>query len=213
MSTLGERIKYAREQAGLSQAKLAQACDVSAAAIISNWESNTNRPDVEKLVKLCIALHVHPSYLLDYYTDEELTLSPEEKSFIRDLRELDPPRVQIIRDTLNGQLDIIRQLGEGYRVTSPHKITDPVFLSKEDADYKEIKIKCRELDKLRNERYVSYEDITKFLWSIGYGDRICLGYIRGIFPPFQTRVPNRQLYCRIRAFIEGRYSISIEGDE
>ncbi len=77
MSTLGERIRKAREEKNQRQVDLGRMVGVSA-AVISNWEKDVNRPDTEKLCRLCDALDVSAAYLLDYwkgenpYTDEEL---------------------------------------------------------------------------------------------------------------------------------------------
>ena len=212
MSSFGERVKSAREAKGLNQAQLARECEVSSAAIISNWENNINKPDFEKIVKLCIVLEVSPDYLLDYTPYDGNDLTKEEWNFIRGLRELDSERVEKIKAVLQEQLTIINQLNEGYIAVSPLPIETPVFLSKEDPDYKEMKFRCRDLNNLRKERAQSYEDVTHFLWSIGYGNDICLGYVIGIFKS-GFRVPNRQLYNRIKAFLEGRYTIRIDGEE
>lgn len=211
MSTFGERVKAAREKKGMNQAQLARECEVSSAAIISNWENNINKPDFEKIVKLCIVLDVSPDYLLDYTPYDGSDLTEEEWAFIRGLRELDSERVEKIKAALQEELTIIHQLNEGYVAVSPLPIKTPVFLSKEDPDYKEMKFRCRELNNLRKERAQSYEDVTHFLWSIGYGSDICLGYVIGVFKS-GLRVPNRQLYNRIRAFLEGRYKIVMDDE-
>lgn len=212
MSTFGDRVKAAREAKGLNQAQLAKECEVSSAAIISNWENNINKPDFEKIVKLCIALDVTTSYLLDYSPYNAGDLSAEEQEFIEGLRELDQDRFNKVKAALQEQLTIINQWNEGYVAVSPVPIETPVFLSKGDPDYNEMKYKCRELNNLRRERAQSYEDITHFLWNIGYGKNICLAYVIGILKS-GLRVPNRQLYNRIRAFLEGRYKIVIDGEE
>lgn len=83
MSTMGERIRTAREKKGIFQSQLATLIGVKSAGVISNWEKDLNKPDAEKIVRLCQALDVSASYLLDYYetkkspgTDES---TPEER--------------------------------------------------------------------------------------------------------------------------------------
>ena len=212
MLTFGDRVKAAREAKGLNQAQLAKECEVSSAAIISNWENNINKPDFEKIVKLCIALDVTTSYLLDYSPYDGNDLSSEEWEIIRGLRELDPDRFNIVKAALKEQLTILNQWNEGYVVITKYKIDEPVFLSKGDPEYNEIKYLCRDLNNLRKNRAQSFEDITHFLWYIGYEKNICLAYVISIFTNGR-RVPNRQLYNRIRAFLEGKYSIVIDGEK
>ena len=74
---LGDRIRKAREDMGLSQGNLAQLIGVKSGAVISNWEKGLNKPDAEKLVSLCEALHVTASYLLDFYGK---TSDPEQQA-------------------------------------------------------------------------------------------------------------------------------------
>lgn len=52
MSTLGERIRFAREQKGLLQSELAKLINVKSSGVISNWEKDLNKPDAEKIVRL-----------------------------------------------------------------------------------------------------------------------------------------------------------------
>lgn len=67
MSTMGDRIKSARENKGLLQSQLADLISVKSGAVISNWEKNINKPDADKIVKLCDVLDVSLAYLLNYY--------------------------------------------------------------------------------------------------------------------------------------------------
>ncbi len=76
---IGKRIRYYREQAGLSQKQLAQAIGVSNSRV-SNWEQGTNRPDADILATLCVTLKVSPSLLLgirlsvDELSEQELNV-------------------------------------------------------------------------------------------------------------------------------------------
>ena len=80
MSTMGERIREAREKKGLQQKELAEIIDVKSSGVVSNWERDMNKPDSENMIKLCDALDISLSYLLDYFgkTDFECTLSEQE---------------------------------------------------------------------------------------------------------------------------------------
>lgn len=209
---LGRKIKAARVAKGLSQSELAEKCEVSSSAIISNWENGNNFPDVDKLSKLCIALDVSLSYMFDYYSDKSRDLSPDEWEIIQNFRLLSDEDQKQVLDLVNTLKEKMIQDAKGYTVITPFSITQPVFLTREDANYTEMKMKCKNLNSMRIEKNVSLERITRFLWEIGYGENICLGYVIGIFK-FGTHVPNQQLYDRLKKYLEGRYRITIEGDE
>ena len=62
--TLGEKIKEARKQCGLSQEQLAEKMAVSRSAV-ATWEANNGLPDVDNLKALAQLLNVSVDYLLD----------------------------------------------------------------------------------------------------------------------------------------------------
>lgn len=62
--TLGEKIKEARKQCGLSQEQLAEKMTVSRSAI-AKWETDKGIPDIENLKALARLLNVSVDYLLD----------------------------------------------------------------------------------------------------------------------------------------------------
>lgn len=62
--TLGEKIKEARKQCGLSQEQLAEKMAVSRSAV-AKWEANNGLPDVDNLKTLASLLSVSIDYLLD----------------------------------------------------------------------------------------------------------------------------------------------------
>lgn len=62
--TLGEKIKEARKQCGLSQEQLAEKMNVSRSAI-AKWETDKGMPDVENLKLLARLLSVSVDSLLD----------------------------------------------------------------------------------------------------------------------------------------------------
>ena len=61
--TLGEKIKEARKQCGLSQEQLAEKMAVSRSAV-AKWEANNGLPDVDNLKALAQLLNVSIDYLL-----------------------------------------------------------------------------------------------------------------------------------------------------
>ena len=62
--TLGEKIKKARKQCGLSQEQLAEKMSVSRSAI-AKWETDKGLPDIDNLKALSSFLNVSVDYLLD----------------------------------------------------------------------------------------------------------------------------------------------------
>lgn len=62
--TVGEKIKEARKQAGLSQEQLADKLSVSRSAV-AKWEADNGLPDVDNLKALSRLLNVSVDYLLD----------------------------------------------------------------------------------------------------------------------------------------------------
>ena len=62
--TLGEKIKDARKQCGLSQEQLAEKMSVSRSAI-AKWETDKGLPDIDNLKALAGFLNVSVDYLLD----------------------------------------------------------------------------------------------------------------------------------------------------
>lgn len=89
MSTIGSRIKQARENKGLLQSQLAKQIEVKSANVISNWEKDVSKPDANKMVRLCEALGVSASYLLDYSGGTDFTVKPHEIDHLEKYRTLD----------------------------------------------------------------------------------------------------------------------------
>lgn len=81
---IGDRIKLYRENRKFSQKEFAEKIGVSNSRV-SNWEQGINRPDVDLLKKICEALNVSPSELLDIHLDTE-ELTEHEKQLIRNYR-------------------------------------------------------------------------------------------------------------------------------
>ena len=90
MSSLGERIRYARDQKGYLQSELAKLVGVKSSGVISNWEKDLNKPDAEKIVLLCEVLDVSASFLLDYYGKSSFEFTSSEEEHIKKYRVLDP---------------------------------------------------------------------------------------------------------------------------
>lgn len=110
MSSLGERIRYAREQKGYLQGELAKLIEVKSSGVISNWENNLNKPDAEKIVKLCDVLDVSASFLLDYYGKSSFEFSLFEEEHIKKYRSLDGYGRSHVDTILQWEADRMKQL-------------------------------------------------------------------------------------------------------
>lgn len=111
MTTLGMRIKTARENIGISQAELAVAIGIKpASGVISNWERDLNKPDAEKIVKLCDVLDVSASFLLDYYGKSSFEFSSYEEEHIKKYRALDDTGRSHVDAVLQWESDHLKQV-------------------------------------------------------------------------------------------------------
>ena len=110
MSTLGERIRCARENKGLFQGQLAVLIGVKSAGVISNWEKDINKPDAEKIVRLCEVLDVPASYLLNYYGRKGAALSLSEETFVEKYRSLSATGKAHVDAVLQWELDHAAEL-------------------------------------------------------------------------------------------------------
>ena len=87
---ISSRIRKFREAANLTQTELSHRIGVSSARY-SNWEQGLHRPDVEFIAKICKALNVSPSEMLDIRLSED-DLNDTERKVIRQYRKR--PKVQ-----------------------------------------------------------------------------------------------------------------------
>ena len=67
--TPGSRIRAAREAKGLTQLQLAEKIGNISKNGLSLWENNKNRPDFDKLIKLCEILNVSADEILGLKID------------------------------------------------------------------------------------------------------------------------------------------------
>lgn len=86
--SLGERLRSARDNKGLKQSELAELIEVKSSGVISNWEKDINKPDADKIIRLCEVLEIPASYLLDYYGNT-VNVTLEEQEHIKKYRNLD----------------------------------------------------------------------------------------------------------------------------
>lgn len=112
MSTLGERIKTARETKGYLQSDLAKLIGVKSSGVISNWENDLNKPDAEKIVKICEVLEVSASFLLNYYGKSTFECTPSEQILLKKYRDLDQHGKEMVDFTLEKEYERSKALSE-----------------------------------------------------------------------------------------------------
>lgn len=86
MQTFGEKIRAARMGKKITQVQLAQMIGEKSGTVINNWETSTSRPSVDKIPKICQALHISPDLLFDVTRDNP---SIEEMALVHKYRDLD----------------------------------------------------------------------------------------------------------------------------
>lgn len=96
--TFGEKLKYARTEAGIKQSDLAKQLKTTGNTI-SNWENDVSKPDLDKLAYLCGILHTTPSFFLEAVLPEDEVSIPELK-MIKKYRDLDSHGREMVDFTL-----------------------------------------------------------------------------------------------------------------
>lgn len=94
MSTLGERIRMLRKQKDMTQEEMGKALNI-AKSTVSQYESNTNVPDIEMLKHIATLFNVSIDTLVDHEIEEIDLLNKKDK---RDIE-------KIIEDTKNQLLE------------------------------------------------------------------------------------------------------------
>jgi len=99
---LGKKIKYYREQRGLTQEKLAEMIDLNCRSL-SFIECGTNFVTADTLEKLCVFLHVTPKQLFDfdYFPQNPANVEQELHKLIRNNTDKLPDIYKILNGFLN----------------------------------------------------------------------------------------------------------------
>ena len=161
--TLGEKIKEARKQCGLSQEQLAEKMAVSRSAV-AKWEANNGLPDVDNLKALAQLLNVSVDYLLDdgEVIDEVVIREPYNLSdYGKDIKKKKKDRV--IREKFP-DAEIHTLLGK-LKLTKSEKVIDNLLGFFTDAPFgtPELLNSFKNMDK---EFYLVEKDGKQFLVTI-----------------------------------------------
>ena len=194
--SLGSRIKEARESKDMLQSELAALIGVKSAGVVSNWEQGTNKPDADKIVKICEALSVSPSFLLDCHIEEgSMQLSSEEQKIIEKYRTLDTKGKVRVSDYLTDQAD--RCVSAYIRYAH---LDSPIILDQAEPDKSKLIAEgMRVLADMRKEKDVSYTEVANYLWAVGMDGKISLQEIEKMFAG--SVVPNVNVYLLLQSYL------------
>ena len=101
---LGNRIRLARKDAGLTGERLSEICDINA-AYLRQIECGSKTPSLPVFISLCKGLKVSPSYLLaDVLPGCE---NQEIDALLQICKDASPQQIKIIVSTLKSFLDVV----------------------------------------------------------------------------------------------------------
>ncbi len=96
---IGSRIKRVRDKRGITQKELADKIGVKA-AVISNWETGKNRPNVDLLPAICKALSVSADELLDIKVTDNEEISEETAEIMEKFKKAEEKKKKLVREIL-----------------------------------------------------------------------------------------------------------------
>ena len=102
MKLIGEKIKAARLERGLTQVQLAKMIGEKTGTVINNWESANSRPAIDKIPSICQVLHITPDYLFNITGEHP---SVDEMSMVKKYRKLDSFGKSAVDSVLNVEFD------------------------------------------------------------------------------------------------------------
>ena len=101
MATIGDRLKDARKDRGLTQKELAARMNLKSPSAISNWETGVSEPNMADCVALCKILDIELSYLLDYYGGKGRPITAADDALLHKYHRLDEHGQELVDTVLN----------------------------------------------------------------------------------------------------------------
>ena len=201
--TLGEKIKARREEVGISQADLASTIGVNSSMVLSNWEKDKSKPDTEKMLLICQALSCPLKYFYpisnEEYTEQEINI-------IQKFRLIDEIGQDVVISALENQVSRCKKSGienvdeEGSVRLTAAPVNEPIFLTKNNEHYDEMKEKMKALKKKKKSTYLDASAICTFLHYMGYNFKINIVDIIMIFNG--VKIPSQKLYDDIDKILQ-----------
>ena len=210
MESLGTKIRKAREEKGFSQADLARLMNMKHPSVITHWEQDTNKPDVDKLAQLCQILDADPAFMLGL-KDSQKELSTDDITLIKKMHYIDDSGRRLITNVIQHEYSRCQAIPNIDAFPPQCVELLPLFLYDTDQDYDEMKKKSKKLNALKNNVGASVEGITRFLWMSGYNELISFRDVLGILS--RKKVPSPRLYDHIYSYLTKSYHVFINKGE
>lgn len=213
---LARAIKEQRQKNQWTQAELATLLHVNSASTIGNWESGIASPDYDKLCLMADLFGVSVDELLGRAVGDNPSMDSgdaADRKMFEQLWEwfvdLDDAGQRTVYNCVQFQHQLIDEAGPKAPRKKAKKENRAIFLVEgRDQEYDQMASKLPYLISLRKSAKKSYVEITKYLWDIGYGDEICLLFVREIFGRgLNPKVPCQKLYEEIEAFLKDKYVV------
>lgn len=215
---LAERLRAERQKKNISRAALAEMLSCKTPSTIGNWESGVATPDYEKLVFLADLYNVSTDYLLgraeqpfgeveddvkpDAPTSKASKIAQEFDFCDEDAQLAIENMVHFYYLRSTQEIDS----NEGGKTVDTEKT---LFLDEsKDSDYATMKDKLPYLKALRKSAKKSCVDITRYLWKVGYENKISITNVLEIFGTgLKQQVPCKELFYDIEMYLKGYYTV------
>ena len=216
-TTLARNIKQERIKRSWTRAQLAEKLGVNSPSSIGNWENGLAAPDCDKISMMADLFGVSIDALFGRETLSTVDRTDSGEAFtdeyelLKKFASCDEIGQETILNCINFQYN--RCISQHYKDRPEKKknttgIQHLFLVQGVDPDYEEMAEKLLYLRTLKKSKRKSFLSITEFLWEIGYGDEICLGFVMDIFGfGFNKRVPCRRLFKDIENFLKGNYKV------
>ena len=206
------RLAELRKEKALTKTAVAEMLSLSSQSAVANWESGYSTPDYDNLSLLADILDCSIDYLLGRTDTKNLTEKDVGNSLIEKIDACDEIGQGTIISCIDYQYERCTAVPESIKNRENDKdYIERLFIAHDDPQYTKMMARKPYLKGLKKQSGKSYMEITNFLWSVGYGDEICLAYVMEIFSNMKdTRVPSKKLFSDIEAFLKGEYSVVIE---
>ena len=216
-TTLARNIKQERVKRNWTRAQLAEKLGVNSPSSIGNWESGLAAPDCDKISMMADLFGVSIDAMFGRETLSAVDRADsgevfaDEHELLKKFAACDEIGQETILSCVEFQYDrcISQHLKDrpekGKNTTGIQRL----FLERGvDPEYEEMEEQLPYLRALKKSKRKSFMSITEFLWEIGYGNEICLGFVMDIFGfGFNKRVPCRRLLKDIENFLKGNYKV------
>lgn len=203
------QLRHGRLKKNLKQSDVTKKTGIKNTTL-SNYENGVTEPDIDTFLQLC------ELYELDFVSiieeaygicvpGKNFSIKPSEIEMIKKYRGIDAHGQNIIDMITDTEWKRCNPILQNTQNVSMEKIIEPIFLNKNSKDFDFIKGQSKELKKLMRKNFKELMDVVKFLWSIGYNNKICIADVIAIINGL--KVPSWQLYNHMKNYITNNYEI------